>query len=103
MRVEMEPGLHTTLPDTISDQDVSKHIKEMLKKIDEIKKKEDEKPDEINYLEEFCMNTYMNGVKNVYKADNWILRMLWILIILAAFAGFIFCILYQIKFFFLLL
>jgi hypothetical protein len=87
----------TVMPSVILPEAIQNNIFEEVKMPNMIKKslslpKNDEKK---SHFVEWCLDTSTHGFSNVIKADNWILKIIWIILILAATAGCLYC-----KFFF---
>lgn len=83
----------TVMPSVILPEAIQNNIFEEVKMPNMIKKslslpKNDEKK---SHFVEWCLDTSTHGLPNVIKADNWILKIIWIILILTAVAGCLYC------------
>jgi hypothetical protein len=50
-----------------------------------------EKEKETDLITEFVTSTSISGIPNLFKADGWFFRIFWLVLILAAISGCIYC------------
>ena len=63
-----------------------------IAEVDCEKKKEDEQQEEkTDPFNEFFTTTSINGIPHLYKADSRLLRLFWLILILAAIGGCLYC------------
>jgi hypothetical protein len=86
-----------TIAKPLDENNLAKEISiyENDQKIDEIdcekRKKDDQQEKKTDIFNEFFTTTSINGIPNLYKAESWPLRLFWLILILAAVGGCIYC------------
>jgi len=81
------------MPAVVLPEAIHENIFDEVKMSKDIEKsaKNEEKTQNKNPLIEWCLETNAHGLGNIFKSDNWFLRIIWIILTLASAAGCLYC------------